>query len=385
MVSRDGENTIVKSVEAVFGASEEEDGEDEDGQEGQGSDEEEANSSFEGGSQDGSGSGDDREMTKLPQCKIKRNYICSLCDFFTQNPRFYLYHRKQVHKEKFKIFECPHCLYASKHSQKLQRHVHMVHVVGKKRHPKNRSRLMKKAAKMRRFLPLPAPSEAQPPPELSSPLAAMEDTNDESYHENPEDEDEGHDKSMEPMFGVDGSQVYKCSVCDMLSKSKALIAKHERVVHLKKRIFRCSKCNYMTHIKARYTKHVKYHSMPMIKCDMCDFKTPYKWNLDRHNKNHMGDGAFKCGVCNFAADIKQSLTVHEMNHHVPPVGNYYVGPKRPLRVGASDTMGMVTEEDCIDDDELQLLRLEREGAMDHMEQVCVILYYNYNKAILKGK
>lgn len=32
----------------------------------------------------------------------------------------------------------------------------------------------------------------------------------------------------------------------------------------------------MTHIRARYTKHVKYHSMPMIKCDACDFSSAYK-------------------------------------------------------------------------------------------------------------
>lgn len=59
----------------------------------------------------------------------------------------------------------------------------------------------------------------------------------------------------------------------------------------------------------------------MIKCNLCDFRTPYKWNLDRHMKNHGGSGPFKCSTCNFTADIKQSLTVHEMNHHDPPVGH----------------------------------------------------------------
>lgn len=40
----------------------------------------------------------------LPQCKIKRNYICQHCNFFTQNPRSYLYHLKDVHKEKIKVY-----------------------------------------------------------------------------------------------------------------------------------------------------------------------------------------------------------------------------------------------------------------------------------------
>lgn len=72
---------------------------------------------------------------------------------------------------------------------------------------------------------------------------------------------------------------------------------------------------------------------------MCDFRTPYKWNLDRHCKNHNGNGAFRCSACNFTADIKQSLTVHEMNHHVPPVGQAAglgIGRRRN-KVGASDT------------------------------------------------
>lgn len=78
--------------------------------------------------------------------------------------------------------------------------------------------------------------------------------------------------------------------------------------------------------------------MPMIKCVMCDFRTPYKWNLDRHMKNHGGTGLYKCSACNFTADIKQSLTVHEMNHHVPPVGHAsgMSMARRKNKVGGTD-------------------------------------------------
>lgn len=76
----------------------------------------------------------------------------------------------------------------------------------------------------------------------------------------------------------------------------------------------------------------------MIKCVMCDFRTPYKWNLDRHMKNHGGTGIYKCSACNFTADIKQSLTVHEMNHHVPPVGHAsgMSMARRKNKVGGTD-------------------------------------------------
>jgi len=110
----------------------------------------------------------------------------------------------------------------------------------------------------------------------------------------------------------------KCTACDFTTRSRIMMQRHERLTHLKKKFFRCVKCNYVTHVKARYTKHVKYHSMPMIKCDLCEFRTPYKWNLDRHLKNHMGGGMYKCSLCNFTAHIKQSLTVHIQNHHLSP-------------------------------------------------------------------
>ncbi|XP_044268724.1 zinc finger protein Xfin isoform X2 [Tribolium madens] len=214
----------------------------------------------------------------LPECKVKRNYSCASCDFFTQNPRHYLYHLRDVHEEKVRIYECPNCLYASKHFQKLLRHTKMVHG----------------------------------------------DKDDDDRADTPPPDDP--------------ETVFKCSVCAFSARTRAQLDRHERAEHIKTKFFKCTKCTYATHMKARFTKHVKYHSMPMIKCDMCDFRTPYKWNLDRHCKNHNGKGAFRCSACNFTADIKQSLTVHEMNHHVPPVGQAAglgVGRRRN-KVGASD-------------------------------------------------
>lgn len=62
------------------------------------------------------------------------------------------------------------------------------------------------------------------------------------------------------------------------------LGSHQKIYPLKRRFFRCTKCSYMTHVRARYTKHVKYHSMPMIKCNDCDFRTPYKVNIEKIKK-----------------------------------------------------------------------------------------------------
>lgn len=304
---------------------------------------------------------------ELPQCKIKRNYACNHCNYYTQNPRFYLFHLKNVHKEKIKIYECPNCLYASKHSQKLQRHVHMVHVMGagkkkiakaKQQQQQQLQRSQQQPPVIKRSAPISPP--IQPPPPYVEPVkdGGVADV----YSSRNFDMEEGKVPEL-ALTAVGGDEkVFKCSLCSFSSRSQILVTRHEKIVHLKKKFFRCVKCNYVTHMKARFTKHVKYHSMPMIKCELCDFRTPYKWNLDRHMKNHQGDGAFKCALCNFTADIKQSLTVHEMNHHEPPVGQAPFGciKQRRNRVGASDTMAAINEP-VSEMDEMELLRLEREG------------------------
>lgn len=253
-------------------------------------------------------SGDDKD---LPECKIRRNYSCNSCDYFTQNPRHYLYHLRDDHQEKVKIFECPHCLYASKHYQKLIRHSKMVH----------------------------GGTEGVEVPEFSRAKSRKRKSHEEDVEEATEDVIEVDTGDDEAESGSADKVIYKCSLCTFTARNQIHLGKHEREEHIKTKFFRCTKCTYVTHMKARFTKHVKYHSMPMIKCDMCDFRTPYKWNLDRHCKNHNGRGAFRCSACNFTADIKQSLTVHEMNHHIPPVGQAAglgVGRRRN-KVGASDS------------------------------------------------
>lgn len=158
-------------------------------------------------------------------------------------------------------------------------------------------------------------------------------------------------KQRRPATGISAAPTafVRCSVCPFGSHSQTLVNRHEKTAHLKKKFFRCMKCNYVTHMRARYTKHVKYHTMPMIKCTDCDFRTPYKWNLDRHNRNHSArsPGMYKCTHCSFSADIKQSLTVHETNHHVPPVGGVYPphvsSNRRRYRVGASDAPGSAVD------------------------------------------
>ncbi|XP_016976760.1 uncharacterized protein LOC108042812 isoform X5 [Drosophila rhopaloa] len=336
--------------------------------------------------------GMDAKEEGLPQCKIKRNYSCNHCAYFTQNPRYHLTHLRDVHGEKIVINKCKLCLYASRHFQKLVRHMKMVHGCTDgipSGHGQARGkRGMSREARKRRLeesvgvmggqnLTVAVP-DVPTLEQVKRELLLQEEKlqrDIQAFNQRQREEQQREQRELElvassayerhmqvlrdyerqspaepptpsptsgsatpPSNGEEPqNRLLKCSACEFTTLYRTQLRAHELAEHGKTKFFRCDKCSYVTHIKARFSKHVKYHSMPMIKCVTCDFRTPYKWNLDRHMKNHGGAGAFKCAACDFTADIKQSLTVHEMNHHVPPVGNAgSIWPRRQNKVGASE-------------------------------------------------
>lgn len=308
--------------------------------------------------QDQSGNKSDSDAN-LPQCKIKRNYSCNNCSFFTQNPRKFLVHLRDVHGEKIVINECKFCLYASRHYQKLVRHMKMVHGstegINEPGHFRRREKRRRMSADARHKNPMPAfPTSTKTVNDLTAINQMLQFQNQlhlqlqaqlqyqESLPQDIPSDDEMASLDLTMNLSPNGTKVFKCIICEFSTVDEPQLIQHENDEHSDTKFYRCEKCSYVTHIKARFSKHVKYHSMPMIKCMLCDFRTPvsfrfsrdiispateinlsfqYKWNLDRHMKNHGGNGPFKCSVCNFTADIKQSLTVHEMNHHIPPLAN----------------------------------------------------------------
>lgn len=304
-----------------------------------------------------SGSDDKKDDdTNLPQCKIKRNYSCNNCNYFTQNPRHFLAHLRDLHGEKIIINECKHCLYASRHYQKLVRHMKMVHgstdgLEEQAQSRKRASQLAREEKKRRIHLNNNISGAGTSisnnlnetigshHSNLSSMVHSKQSTP-ASTSSSSSHIDQSSNQTNNNSNEILNQKFLKCTLCDYSTLYRTQMVEHEREEHNKTKFFRCQKCSYVTHIKARFSKHVKYHSMPMIKCVMCDFRTPYKWNLDRHMKNHGGAGPFKCSACNFTADIKQSLTVHEMNHHVPPVG-HATGmsmARRRNKVGGTDLL-----------------------------------------------
>ncbi|XP_016984362.1 uncharacterized protein LOC108048320 [Drosophila rhopaloa] len=306
---------------------------------------------------------------ELPQCKIRRNYSCNQCAFFTQNPRSHLSHLRDVHGERIVINECKLCLYASRHFQKLVRHMKMVHgcsddgggVPGsgsQLRGKRNLSREVRKR-KLEESIEMQAPSgpnlhpsllrmlqNGPPLEQLKAELQQQEQqllASVQAYSRQQEMQQlqqivDGHDNIFSMAFEFQTKLMPpKQSESLKLDQNNSSSDSEEPMKSPSPDTFelppgaeqfQCQKCSYSTPIRARFKKHVKYHSMPLIKCGSCDFHTPYKWNLDRHTKNHGAHGHFKCSACDFSTDIKQSLTIHELNHHVPTVGIQMLNRRR---------------------------------------------------------
>ena len=239
-----------------------------------------------------SGNKSDTE-SNLPQCKIKRNYSCNNCSFFTQNPRKFLVHLRDLHGEKIVINECKFCLYASRHYQKLVRHMKMVHGstegINEPGHFRRREKRRRLSADARQKNPMPAyPTSTNTVNDLNAInqmlqlqnqlhlqlQAQLQYQQQESQSQDMPSDDEMASLDLTMTMSPNGTKVFKCILCEFSTVEESQLIQHEKDEHSDTKFYRCEKCSYVTHIKARFSKHVKYHSMPMIKCMLCDFRTP---------------------------------------------------------------------------------------------------------------
>ena len=265
----------------------------------------------------------------LPATRIRRQYTCNDCGFRTINPREFLYHRRDAHGQRLKIVECPYCVYACQYVQKLQRHLLLVHKLETSMTPPPELAQTSGKGKANKTKPIPRPQ----------PVVKAEEM------EASEDEEVDHTPQVVPKIRVKlptltspamvaTNQVsgplppppkttkmsHKMSDQRRKMALQRQIAANQKRMNDKSKLFtkkyhKCQTCGYMTNVQYLFKKHMKYHSAPKIKCEMCDFESPYSWNVDRHVRSHFSNGLFKCTKCSFACDKKQALTVHMTQHH----------------------------------------------------------------------
>ncbi|XP_054164630.1 zinc finger protein Xfin-like [Oppia nitens] len=269
----------------------------------------------------------------LPATRIRRQYTCNDCGFRTINPREFLYHRRDEHGQRLKIVECPYCVYACQYVQKLQRHLLLVHKLETSMTPP--PELSTTSSKSNKSKPVSQQNKAQSVNQSESPEVLNTDSESPPQQQNIVPKIRVKLPTLTTPAMVTTSQVKQPVPGQGLPKMKYMSQKsneqkrklafqrqltnqkrmNDKSGMFTKKYHKCQTCGYMTNVQYLFKKHMKYHSAPKIKCEMCDFESPYSWNVDRHVKSHYSNGLFKCTKCSFACDKKQALTVHMTQHH----------------------------------------------------------------------
>ena len=78
----------------------------------------------------------------------------------------------------------------------------------------------------------------------------------------------------------------KCDECEYTTPNKVNLIRHQKGVHLRIKDQRCKECDYTTSNPGNLSQHVKAVHLKIMnfKCDACDFKTAYQRNLSQHKK-----------------------------------------------------------------------------------------------------
>ena len=173
-----------------------------------------------------------QEYLETKSAGMSRNYFCVDCKSTTRNPRLYLEHRRDFHKEPMSIHACSFCVYASKHSQKLARHLRTVH----------RDVLQDISVQSTRSAVFNQMAEAIP-------------------------------DSFQTNQSGKNTRLSTCKLCGLYTVSKVMLMQHIRTQHPDVRIYECDQCDYTHYIRDRYNRHHRYHSMNQIQCKLCEFQT----------------------------------------------------------------------------------------------------------------
>ena len=94
------------------------------------------------------------------------------------------------------------------------------------------------------------------------------------------------------------------------------LKQHVLGVHNPEKSFRCEICDYATAFKNNLEKHMQKHSSEKpYKCELCDFESKHKEYIKKHVS--LCHNEEECEVCGFKTRLKNDLITHlEQEHNV---------------------------------------------------------------------
>ena len=116
--------------------------------------------------------------------------------------------------------------------------------------------------------------------------------------------------------GSEGLQTLHCSLCVFSTNNKSSLSEHMNIQHAgADALYTCTKCDYRTPYKANLQRHMLTHAkQKIVKCPKCPFESRLS-KMPRHMKKHDKQAYNKCPYCNYSA-IRMSLLKDHINIHL---------------------------------------------------------------------
>ena len=97
---------------------------------------------------------------------------------------------------------------------------------------------------------------------------------------------------------------HKCMSCSFSCKRRYSLRRHQKTVHASgRKLLQCPLCSYVNVNEHLITSHYKtqHGRTRLYSCDVCDYKSYTKRNLELHSVIHSSDRPHKCSECAYTA------------------------------------------------------------------------------------
>jgi len=109
---------------------------------------------------------------------------------------------------------------------------------------------------------------------------------------------------------------FSCHLCEFVHKRFSKLIDHRGRVHGIGDDIKCEVCDYSTKVKGDMNLHIKrMHSGIFYKCDKCDYKAREKNLLKQHIAFKHDNIVYHCDQCTFTAALERTVLKHKLRVH----------------------------------------------------------------------
>ncbi|KAK7084850.1 hypothetical protein SK128_001315, partial [Halocaridina rubra] len=80
--------------------------------------------------------------------------------------------------------------------------------------------------------------------------------------------------------------------------------------------YKCRFCQYVSPVRCNVKRHERVHTGEKpFRCLYCDFRCSQNCDLKKHIRTHTGEKPFTCELCSYRSSRKEQLKMHMLTQH----------------------------------------------------------------------